>query len=121
MPSVFFNISLSTQHNTELMIAAIETQRKERKHLKLMRCTVRFERKKVKHEGIRFHMDRIIPRSGPAPSLVQILNVLFDAGLEPAAVIHAEEATGYMPSFLWKAGNIPQTRVLYIPWLECCE
>ena len=36
VPAVFFNISLSTQHNTDLMVAAIESQQKERKFLKLM-------------------------------------------------------------------------------------
>ena len=51
-------------------------------------------------------MDRIIPKSGPAPSLVQILNVCFDAGLKPSVVVHAEEATlpgkGICPVFSGK-------------------
>ena len=102
----FFNIALSTQHNTDLMMAAITKQQGERKFLKLMRYTVRFERKPIVHEGIRFHMDRITVKSGPVPTLVQILNCCFDAGLEPGAVLHAEEATlpgkGVCPVFSGK-------------------
>ena len=91
--ALFFDVSLSNQWNFDQLMAAAQKQYEERKLLKLMKYTIRFERRHVSHKGVRFQLDRITARTGESPSMVQILNCLFEAGLEPAAVWHAEEAT----------------------------
>ena len=90
-----FDIAMSNQwYFDQLLHVETGVQPAERrKPLRLMQYTVRFELRYVTHKGIRCQLDRIKSREGISPSMVQVLNCAFEAGLDPEAVLHAEEAT----------------------------
>ena len=101
-----FDISMTNQWNFDQLMETAQELYEKRKPLKFMRYIVRFERRHVPHKGVRFQLDGIIARSGSLPSMVQIPSCLFEVGLDPEAVLHAEEATlpgiGICPVFSGK-------------------
>ena len=88
-----FDIAMSNQWYFDQLLEIGVAPADRRKPLKLMRYTVRFELRYVTHKGVRCQLHRIKSRDGTSPSMVQVLNCAFEAGLDPEAVLHAEEAT----------------------------
>ena len=90
-PVPFFDIAMSNWRYFDQLMDTAVGPAERRKPLRLMRYTIRFKRRYVTHKGMRFQLDRIKARGGASPSMMQVLNCTFEAGLDPEAVLHAKE------------------------------